>query len=181
MTARLRAFPFEETDFGLLADLHSDPEVNRYLSPGLAPMSEAEVRRRLTNYVEDHRRLGISKWKLATTDGMFVGRAGFSWQEDPEGFELGYSFKRDAWGRGYATEIASALVAWFFRNTSEPHLIAYAVSEHQASRNVMIKAGLRHWQDTEKHGVPCSFYRIGREEFQRSGAARQTAPGKIAG
>ncbi|MEM9632947.1 MAG: GNAT family N-acetyltransferase [Pseudomonadota bacterium] len=164
-TDRLQVLPFEEADFPLLLDLHSDPEVNRYHSPGPMPMAPEEVRERLNNYVQSHRQLGISKWKLETLDGEFVGRAGFSWQKDPAGFELGYSLKKAAWGRGYATEIATALVRWFFRETDQDHLLAYAISEHSASLRVMEKAGLRYWLEMEKHGCPCTFYRVDRSEF----------------
>ncbi len=170
-TERLRLVPFEEIDFPLLADLHSDPEVNRYLSPGPEPMGEEEVRRRLEKYICDHRNSGISKWKLETLEGDFVGRAGFSLQDLPAGYELGYSLKRDFWGRGYATEIARALVDWFFEYRAEDVLTTYAVASHEASQRVMVKSGFCFWQDRVKDGVACRFYRIERQDFVRSGLA----------
>jgi ribosomal-protein-alanine N-acetyltransferase len=165
-TERLRLSPFAEDDFQKLLELHSDPEVNRYLSPGPAIMGPDEVRRRLTTYIGDHVHTGISKWKLETLDGELAGRAGFSWMSDPDGYELGYSLKRSVWGRGFATEIARALVTWFFDNTGEDHLLAYAVREHDASLKVMEKAGLSHWRDMEKHGLACRFYRISRSAHE---------------
>ncbi|WP_298963879.1 GNAT family N-acetyltransferase [uncultured Roseibium sp.] len=166
VTRRLKLTPFLETDYELLKDLHSDPEVNRYHSPGLAPMADAEIRRRLKSYVEDHQRTGISKWKLETIDGDFIGRAGFSWQDKPDGYELGYSLKRAYWGQGYASEIARALVAWFFSHRTEDQMFAYAASEHEISFAVMEKAGLRPWMDMIKHGVSCRFYRITRQDHE---------------
>jgi len=162
---RLRLVPFAEDDYQNLRELHSDPEVNRYLSAGPAIMSPEEVQRRLRNYIGDHRLTGISKWKLETRDGEMVGRAGFTWMKDPDGYELGYSLKQVAWGRGYATEITRALVAWFFENTDETHLLAYAVREHAASLRVMQKAGMGFWQDKAKHGLACRFYRIDRATY----------------
>lgn len=167
-TGRLRLSPFTEDDFPLLQDLHSDPEVNRYLSPGPAVMDPDEVRRRLANYVGDHRLTGISKWKLETVGGTFIGRAGFSLERDPEGHELGCSLKRSAWGQGYASEIAKALVAWFFDKTPHDHMFAYAIAEHEASQRVMRKAGLRFWLEMRKHGLPCRFYRITRLQYLQS-------------
>jgi RimJ/RimL family protein N-acetyltransferase len=167
-TGRLRLLPFSEEDFPLLQDLHSDPEVNRYLSPGPAIMDPEEVRRRLANYVGDHRGSGISKWKLETVEGAFIGRAGFSFERNPEGYELGYSLKRSAWGKGYASEIARALVGWFFDTTQNDHMLAYAVAEHEASQRVMQKAGLRFWREIRKHGLHCRFYRITRRQYLQS-------------
>lgn len=167
-TGRLRLLPFTEDDFALLQDLHSDPEVNRYLSPGPAIMDPEEVRRRLANYIGDHRLTGISKWKLETLDGTFIGRAGFSFKRDPGGYELGYSLKRAAWGQGYASEIAQALVGWFFDTLPYDHLLAYSVADHEASQQVMRKAGLHFWRDLEENGLTCRFYRITRQQYLQS-------------
>ncbi|WP_428643399.1 GNAT family N-acetyltransferase [Roseibium sp.] len=173
-TERLRLVPFRECDLPLLADLHSDPEVNRYLSPGPVPMSEAEVRRRLATYISDHQLHGISKWKLETLEGDFIGRAGFSYLDCPAGIEMGYSLKRAAWGQGYATEIAGGLVEWFFQNTVHDILTAYAFMEHKASQKVMLKCGFCHWRDMVKHGAPCSFYRICREDLRQANGISRT-------
>ena len=161
---RLRIVPFEEADFPLLLELHSDPQVNRYLSPGLMPMEASEVERRLQCYVLEHRRSGLSKWKVLTREGNFIGRAGVTRMTDPNGYELGYSLKCEEWGRGYATEIARALTGWYFENTGNRYLIAYAHSEHAKSLQVMRKAGFAFWFEKDKHGVPCTFYRIERHE-----------------
>ncbi len=161
-TERLRIEPFEEGDFDLLFELHSDPEVNRYLAPGPSPMSAEEVERRLKNYVAEHRNSGISKWKVLTREGEFVGRAGLSWLTQPDGYEIGYSLKRDHWGKGYGTEIAKSLARWFFENTDHRFLIAFAHTDHLASLKVMEKAGFSYWFDMEKHDVPCTFYLIER-------------------
>lgn len=161
---RLRIVPFEDADFPLLFELHSDPEVNRYLSPGLVPMEAAEVERRLQGYVFEHRRSGLSKWKVLTREGDFIGRAGVTWMTEPDGYELGYSLKRAAWGKGYASEIATALTGWFFERTDNRYLIAFACSEHEKSLKVMRNAGFSHWFDRERHGAPCTFYRIERNE-----------------
>ncbi|MCK7613501.1 GNAT family N-acetyltransferase [Roseibium sediminicola] len=170
-TDRLRLVPFTEDDFQNLQSLHSDPEVNRYLSPGPAIMSPEEVRHRLTNYIGDHLHTGISKWKLETLDGDVVGRAGFTWMNDPEGYELGYCLKQAAWGRGYATEITRALIAWFFENTDQDHFLAYAVRENDASLKVMQKAGMGFWLDLDMHGLACRFYRIDRSTYMEQAMA----------
>src|SRR6185312_7724452 len=75
-TERLVFHPFTPDDLPLLRDLHSDPEVQRYIGG----MWEAEVlQRRLDQYVTDQAARGISKWKAYLKDGTFVGRAGVSW------------------------------------------------------------------------------------------------------
>lgn len=164
-TERLRLQPFQEADFPMLMEQHSDPEVNRYHSPGPRPMSADAVKSRLLEFIERNDGSGFGRRKLTTLAGDYVGRAGIDWMSDPDGYELAYSLKRAAWGNGYASEVAKGLTNWFFETTDNAFLIAYAHAEHHASQHVMTKTGFKHWFDREKHGVPCSFYRIERSDI----------------
>lgn len=164
-TDRLRLMPFSEEDLPALVALHADPEVNRFLAPGPVALQPGDVRDRLDRYLEDNQRHKITGWKLETLDGVLIGRAGFSKLKDPEGYELGYVLQRNAWGAGYATEIACALVAWFFEETAEPQLFATAEEAHDASIRVLQKAGLHLWQDREIDGVACRIFRVTRRQF----------------
>lgn len=173
-TRRLHLLPYCEDDFGMLLELHADPEVNRFLASGPVPLGPEEVRRRLARYMAHNRTDRLSGWKLETLAGEPVGRAGFSRLDTPEGHELGYVVKRAAWGRGYATEIAIALVAWFFEQSDEPHLFACVEQGHDASFKVLQRAGLRFWQDREIDGVACRVYRITRDMFLRQSSEANT-------
>ena len=55
---------------------------------------------------------------------------------------VGYVIRPDAWGRGYATEIASASVAHAFGVLGADHVYASVLSTNEASRRVLEKAGL---------------------------------------
>jgi RimJ/RimL family protein N-acetyltransferase len=55
---------------------------------------------------------------------------------------VGYVIAPDAWGRGYATEIATASVAHAFGPLGAEILHASALSTNGASRRVLEKAGL---------------------------------------
>jgi RimJ/RimL family protein N-acetyltransferase len=57
--------------------------------------------------------------------------------------ELGYRLRRDAWGKGYATEGSRALVDLAFSELGAARVWAAAMAAHTASRRVMEKAGLR--------------------------------------
>ncbi len=93
-TPRLLLQPFTPDDLADLAELHADPEVNRYLRlQGAWP--KAFVERCLTGFIEDQKTLGYSKWKVTLKDKTFIGRAGFSLWEETDETELGYSFKRE--------------------------------------------------------------------------------------
>jgi RimJ/RimL family protein N-acetyltransferase len=54
-----------------------------------------------------------------------------------------YRFAPDVWGRGYATEAATAVVAWAGQHQPDATILARVRPANQASQNVALKAGLR--------------------------------------
>ncbi len=140
-TARLVFHPFTPADYGVLADLHADPEVQRHIG-GL--WTRDVIQARLDSYVAEQARFGFSKWKAYLHDGTFVGRMGVSLWERTGEFEIGYSMKRQAWGSGLATEGARAVAEHFFRVTDERRLNGFTAVENHASRRVLERIGMRH-------------------------------------
>ena len=89
-TARMTFRPFTSDDFDLIALLHRDPEVGRYMG-GVWP--DAEIHEALDRFVAEQAERGHSKWAVFTKAGEFVGRAGVSlWPATGE-LELGYAFR----------------------------------------------------------------------------------------
>jgi ribosomal-protein-alanine N-acetyltransferase len=140
-TQRLILRPFEETDLDDLWALYSDPEVVRYLSSGLLGREETAVRlRRMMDHWQAH---GYGIWAvIRKEDRRFIGRCGIANVHDDEEHELVYTFARASWGQGYATEAARAAVEYGFMQLKFPRVIALAVAENLASRNVMRKLGM---------------------------------------
>ena len=85
---------------------------------------------------------GLGYW-AGLSDGGFVG-----WwcltpaPDDPGDAELGYRLRRDAWGHGYATEGALALLAHGFDTVGLAHVWAQTMAVNRASRAVMERIGL---------------------------------------
>jgi len=122
--------------------LDGDAEVMRYLT-GRA-RARAEV---LEEWLPVMSRDAGTEGRL----GYWAGRtgAGFvGWwclnpaPEDPGDAELGYRLRRDAWGHGYATEGALALLAHGFENVGLDHVWAQTMAVNRASRAVMERLGL---------------------------------------
>jgi ribosomal-protein-alanine N-acetyltransferase len=144
-TERLMFRPFTAGDHDLVVELHSDPEVQRYMG-GL--WSAEEMQATLDRFVRNQAAYGMSKWAIFLHDGTFVGRAGvapFPALSD-KGFggdrELGYSLKRRFWGSGLATEAARAAAEWFFEHTNEDVLIGFTEPGNAASQQVLRKVGM---------------------------------------
>ncbi|MER8186175.1 GNAT family N-acetyltransferase [Kitasatospora sp. NPDC094015] len=146
-TARLELRPFTAADTELLVDLDSDPEVMRFLTGGRATGREAVEREVLPGYLDGYRRHPSFGHFAAygRADGAFLGW--FEFRPLPGGppgeVELGYRLRRAAWGRGYATEGARALVRRGFAELGVERVIAVTMAVNLGSRWVMEKAGLR--------------------------------------
>ncbi|NKL66633.1 GNAT family N-acetyltransferase [Rhizobium leguminosarum] len=140
-TPRLRLVMWDEGDAALVQQLHSTMATTRYLS-GNAPWSLEKAEQRLRGWFEEQARDGTTKYKLLAEDGSFVGRAGIS-QFRSEQFELGYSLREEAWGKGLATEAAGALADWFFERQFAQGFIAFTHPENIASQRVLRKIGMR--------------------------------------
>jgi RimJ/RimL family protein N-acetyltransferase len=138
-TARLSLALVRETDRENLIALERDSEVMRFLNGGRPTPDDGEAEgasfltpRGGEDYV----------WAARETrSGAFVGW--FSLRLVQEGVaELGYRLRRDAWGRGFASEGARALVAKGFAEMGLERIVATAMTVHAASRRVLEKAGL---------------------------------------
>jgi [ribosomal protein S5]-alanine N-acetyltransferase len=146
-----------------LYQLHSDPPTMRFVGPG-RPESREECDRRLALYLNEQRIRGWTKWRVQTTEGAMIGRAGFGAYGPNR--ELGYILRPASWGRGLATELAQALVDWHAKHPDPGHptdLWAYAVEEHAASRRVLEKVGFDFIDHRAHHGSTCAFYIHGHE------------------
>ncbi len=140
-TRRLRLRRFAKSDVDDLLVLHNDPEVMRFLNGG-RPTTRQEVERDF-----ETRFAGDGYW-VATerTSEEFLGW--FAFHPTPSGalneFELGYRLRRAAWGKGYATEGARALIRKGFTEMGLRRVWAQTMAVNTASRRVMEKAGLRY-------------------------------------
>jgi RimJ/RimL family protein N-acetyltransferase len=140
-TNRLVLRPFLETDLDDLCTLYSDPDVMRYLNTGVLNRDETTVRlKRMLDHWQTH---GYGIWAVIhKKDDRFIGRCGIANVHDFPDCELVYTFARAYWGQGYATEAARAALDYAFIHLKLPRVIALAVVDNLASRNVMRKLGM---------------------------------------
>lgn len=136
-TGRLALREFVESDVDSVARLLGEPRVMRYVEDG-KPVSRADVERVVLPEL-----LGGGWWAAHLRgSGAFIGW--FELSPVSAGVaELGYRLHPDFWGRGYATEGASALVE-HARAIGLTRVVACAMAVNTGSRRVLEKAGLRY-------------------------------------
>ena len=160
-TSRLKATRLAREDLPDLVQLHLDGEVSRFLGGVRTPPQTAAYLETSLRHWAYH---GLGLWTLRTDDGAFVGRAGLR-RVDLEGvseLEVAYTFVRSAWGRGFATEIARALVAVWETECSEPSLVGIVMKGNLSSERVLLKTGFSYERDAVFHDAQCSVFRISR-------------------
>jgi RimJ/RimL family protein N-acetyltransferase len=154
-TRRLVLRRFTEGDANRLFELDSDPQVLRHI--GTQRLADAAAYRRhirsaILCYYATYQGYGF--WAtLEKAGGRFVGWFCLRPALDCRwAAELGYGtdeveidcrLRQSAWGKGYATELARALVAKAFTELGVTRLVASAELTHAAAIRVMEKTGLR--------------------------------------
>jgi RimJ/RimL family protein N-acetyltransferase len=145
-TERLVLRRFTADDADNLFELDSDPEVMRFLNGGQPTprqVVETSILPRFLRYDEDMPGFGF--WAaVERASGDFVGWFSFrpAGEAHPRQATLGFRLHRAAWGRGYATEGARALIRLGFTELGLERVSATTYEENLASRRVMEKAGM---------------------------------------
>lgn len=140
-------------------DLFADPAVAGPLWPGelggpRTPQQAAEV---LAADIGHWQRDGYGPWichELAS--GTFVARGGLRSMTlaGRRCVEVLYAVRPDAWGQGYASEIAAVAIA-HARTLELDEVVGFALSTNLASRRVLEKVGMRFDRAMYEHaGLP---------------------------
>ncbi len=145
-TERMVLRRFTAADVDLLFDLDSDPEVMRFLTGGIPTPREVIQNDILPKFLRSYEYLGrLGVWAaIKKASGEFLGWFGFRPKDatSPNDVELGYRLRKAAWGQGYATEGARALIHKGFTELGVQRVFATTYQDNLASRRVMEKAGL---------------------------------------
>ena len=143
-TERLTLREFVEADLEHLLALDSDPEVMRYISDG-HPRGPELVRALLEDCMAGYlQKTGFGFWAaIERPTDEFIGWFHFRPDRElPKENEVGYRLKRTAWGRGLATEGASALIRKGFDEQGVHSVTGRTMKANEASAKVLRKAGL---------------------------------------
>ncbi|TDB74427.1 GNAT family N-acetyltransferase [Micromonospora sp. KC721] len=152
-TERLRLRRFTADDVDNLVGLDADPEVMRFLTGGVPTPREAvrdeHLPRILARY--DHTP-GLGRWAAeGRSTGGFLGWFALDPSDDGAEGELGYRLRREAWGRGLATEGSRALLRHAFETVGVRRVWAQTMAVNARSRAVMAKTGLRYLRTFHLH------------------------------
>jgi RimJ/RimL family protein N-acetyltransferase len=157
LTARLELRAIVEDDLDALVELDGFAAVRDAIDPFHEHIPDDPGERR-----EYERWLVGNSGFLAAIEresGLLIGW--FQYQLAPDGsgeLELGYRLRPDAWGRGFATEGAAALLADALRRPEVKRVYAHALLSNPASLRVMKRIGMTCARAWDYQGLPGAEY-----------------------
>ena len=142
-TDRLLLRPWRDSDLAPWAALNADPEVREHLGDPLTrEQSDASVAR----FQAEFDRRGYGWWAVEVrATGEFIGFAGLDEVDEDvpfTGVEIGWRLARAAWGQGYATEAALAVLAHGFDTLGLGEILAVTTAANLRSQAVMRRIGM---------------------------------------
>jgi RimJ/RimL family protein N-acetyltransferase len=140
-TERLTLRPTLAEDFEPWAAFMADAEAARFIG-GVQARSAAW--RGLCTMAGAWALYGYAMFSvIETSSGRWIGRVG-PWKPDGwPGTEVGWGLAREAWGKGYATESATAAIDWAFERLGWTDVIHCIDPENAPSQAVARRLGSR--------------------------------------
>ncbi|HZQ60728.1 MAG TPA: GNAT family N-acetyltransferase [Casimicrobiaceae bacterium] len=138
-TERLILRSWERADFDGYAELYGDEIAAKHIG---GVMTRAAAWRKFLQMPGAWAVQGYAMFSIVEkATGEWLGQCG-PWQ--PEGWpgtEVGWGFRRQVWGKGYATEAAIASIDWAFANLGWSEVIHCIDRENVASQRVAQRLG----------------------------------------
>lgn len=181
VTPRLRLRPWRDADLPPFAALNADPRVMEHFPGTLGRRQSDATAARIRDRLDA---LGFGFWAVEVPGvAGFIGFVGATVPTFEAPFtpcvEIGWRLAAEHWGRGYATEAASATVAHAFGPLGLDEVVAFTVPANRRSRAVMERLGMSRSpaDDFEHPGLPEGhplrphvLYRLSRADWRSSHA-----------
>ncbi len=145
-TPRLRFRDWEEADLETFRRMNADERVMKYFP---STLSEAATNTFYESIKADFKEYGFGFYAVESKEPKefigFIGlrRASFEAEFTPC-IEIGWRLKAEAWGKGYATEGATACLRHGFDQLGFREVYSFTAVINEPSKNVMVKIGMQY-------------------------------------
>ncbi|RIX47073.1 N-acetyltransferase [Paenibacillus nanensis] len=165
-TVRLYLYvPDMERDLDAHAEMMKDEGVGRWLPKG-AGYTREETERFIRYFMKHWQEFGYGAWAVYSKQtGQFLGHCGLNVVQDMGVTEVLYAFSKEARGKGYCTEAASAALDWAFGDLGLDTVIGLAKQGNEPSTAVMKRLGMTYQSSFEWRGMHAVRYEINRTTY----------------
>ncbi len=170
-TERLLLRPWTLADGEAWFKLLQEPDILRYF-PNPSPPPRFKADAYIKHHLEQWEKYGYGHWAVVTPkDGSVIGWNGLEYLAELDAVEVAYLLSKRAWGRGYATEAASAAIRFGFETAALPAIIGLVHPDNVASIRVLEKCGLTFADDITLWEMGMRRYRIEHSDYENTRAA----------
>ena len=158
-TPRLLGRLITPEDVDELLAVYGDADAMRWVGDG-RPLDRAQCARWVDVTLGNYASRGYGMTALVERGtGAVVGFCGLVHPGNQPEAEVKYALKREHWGRGFATEAVRAILSYGRESFGLTRIIATVAPENTASRNVLLKAGMRAAETrTDEDGTPTEVF-----------------------
>ena len=169
-TPRLILREFELTDAAAVLGFNSDPVVTRYTGDKGKMKTLDDARTAIKDiWQKGYREHGYAR--LAAVDkssNQVIGFCGLKYLPEYNMADIGYRFIPSYWGKGLATEGASAAMEYGFEVLKLDKIMGMAMPGNVASIKVLEKIGLEPKGQIVDQGIDVELFEVNREHFLRN-------------
>ncbi|MES1215855.1 MAG: GNAT family N-acetyltransferase [Bacteroidota bacterium] len=160
VTERLLLRSFTFNDEHLIYDLNKDPEVVRYTYDPIGNIEEAKIILE-KNILTQYSLYNYGRWAVHLKHNLeFIGWCGLKYRPERNETDLGYRFKKESWGNGYATEAAKECIRYGFEKLNLETIVGRAIPGNTGSIHVLEKCGMVYKGIEEIEGYPHKTFSI---------------------
>ncbi|MFA6527313.1 MAG: GNAT family N-acetyltransferase [Candidatus Babeliales bacterium] len=161
-TNRLIVREFTMNDDAAILDLFADGGMPHMAQFG--PLDINYARGFLNRMLEHYKAHGfglcaVIEKESATLIG-YCGLHNVAIGNDETKIELAYRIHKNHWGKGLATEVATAVRDYAFDVLKFPEIVSCIAHDNKGSMSVAEKVGLTYWKEGVFKGMPCRVYRM---------------------
>jgi RimJ/RimL family protein N-acetyltransferase len=170
-TPRLTLRPLREQDRSAMVDLHTDARTTRFESD---PPSAARVGAEFDSWLAHWMEHGFGYCAVTTRPGSYlIGLTGIRVYDfhGEQVLNLGYRFRPEVWGSGYAAEAAHAVVNFRDRELPWMPVVASVNVTNESSIRVAERIGFPEYTEDSRAGVRTRHYWLE--------ATEPAAPGRV--
>lgn len=163
-TERLVLRPIVKDDIQDFFELDSNPKVHLFL--GNNPVKTIEESEAIiANILEQYKVNGLGRLAvIEKATNEFIGWSGLKYEDkvrtEFKYYDLGYRFKEQFWGQGFATEAAIASLEYGFKDLNLKEIGAAADAKHIASNTILKKVGLNPSGTFTFENTLCNWYNL---------------------
>ncbi|MDF3831415.1 GNAT family N-acetyltransferase [Cupriavidus basilensis] len=152
-TDRLRLRQWQDSDYPIFARMNADAETMRFFPTTLTVEQSNAMAQYCRDLIEQQ---GWGVWAVEEkATAAFIGFIGLHIPTDELPFspcvEIAWRLAITAWGKGFATEGASATLSFAFGQLAMPEIVSFTALNNTPSVRVMQRLGMRRDAQTFEH------------------------------